>query len=142
MHSETCLFEHRELLEGALMKSFLLGVGVGAIAGLMLAPQEGRRTREAWAERARGWFGCANDMQTQQLDVTEDVPDPVAETLNTATKHELRSIPGIGKATANKIVENRPYETEEQVLEEGILPEKTIEKVKEQLVEEKREDVA
>jgi|1186.fasta_scaffold67463_2 gas vesicle protein len=124
------------------MKSFFLGIGVGTIAGLMLAPQDGRRTRQQWVERGRSWLGRANGAQAQRLDITEDVPDPVAETLNTATKHELRSIPGIGKATADKIVENRPYETEEQVLEEGILPEKTIEKVKEQLVEEKREDVA
>src|SRR5947209_2253762 len=133
MHSETCLSQYGESQEGVLVKSFLLGVGVGAIAGLMLAPQEGRRTRQAWAGRARSWLGRANDTPTQQFDMTEDVPDPVAETLNTATKHELRSIPGIGKATANKVVENRPYETAEQVLEEGILPEKTIEKVKEQL---------
>ena len=50
------------------------------------------------------------------------------------------SVQGIGKATAKRIIKNRPYESAEEVLEEGVLPEKTLEKVKEELVEKK--DVA
>lgn len=45
------------------------------------------------------------------------------------------SVPGIGKATAKRIIRNRPYQDDEEVLEEGVLPEKTLERVKEVLVE-------
>jgi gas vesicle protein len=127
------------------MKVFLFGLGIGTAVGLLFAPQEGRRTRAEVSERARNWFdGLQRSgwQDTGQVDLGENIPDPVAEVLNTATQHDLRSVPGIGKATAKRIVENRPYETEEQVLEQEILPEKTIEKVKEQLVEENNRDVA
>jgi DNA uptake protein ComE-like DNA-binding protein len=55
--------------------------------------------------------------------------------LNTASKHDLMSVQGIGKGTAKKIVINRPYETIEEVVQEGILPEQIVERVKEHLVD-------
>ena len=45
------------------------------------------------------------------------------------------SVEGIGKGTAKRIVTNRPYETLEEVVQEGILPEQIVERVKEQLVD-------
>lgn len=131
------------------MKAFLFGLGIGTAVGLLLAPQEGRKTRAEWSEKAKGWMDQAQSRGSQDIEPTgtesaqaEEVPDPVAEVLNTATQHDLRTVQGIGKATAKKIVENRPYESEEQVIEEGLLPEKTLEKVKEQLVEEKGRNIA
>ncbi len=131
------------------MKAFLFGLGIGTAVGLLLAPQEGRKTRAEWRDKAKGWMDQAQSRGGQDIEPTgaesaeaEEVPDPVAEVLNTATQHDLRTVQGIGKATAKKIVENRPYESEEQVIEEGLLPEKTLEKVKEQLVEEKGRNIA
>jgi DNA uptake protein ComE-like DNA-binding protein len=45
------------------------------------------------------------------------------------------SVPGIGPATAKRIIWHRPYESEEEALQEGVIPETTLERVKEELVE-------
>ena len=45
------------------------------------------------------------------------------------------SVDGIGDVTAKRIIRNRPYETAEEAVQEEVIPEATLEKVKEQLVE-------
>jgi len=123
------------------MKSFLLGLGVGTAVGLLVAPQEGSKTRQNWIELARNWFGESSEkrnLEQTRVEVEEEAQE-VAEVLNNAKKDELLSVPGIGNATAKRIINHRPYQSEEEVLEEGVLPEKTLERVKEELVEKKDE---
>jgi len=123
------------------MKSFLLGLGVGTAVGLLVAPQEGSKTRQNWIELARNWFGESSEkrnLEQTRVEVEEEAQE-VAEVLNNAKKDELLSVPGIGNATAKRIIKHRPYQSEEEVLEEGVLPEKTLERVKEELVEKKDE---
>lgn len=118
------------------MKSFLLGVGIGTVVGLLTASQAGEKTRAELGQKARNWFNQQPDWQKEQpaKDEAAAESEAVAEVLNTAKRDDLMSVPGIGKATAKRIIKNRPYETEEEVVEEGVLPEKTLERVKEQLV--------
>jgi DNA uptake protein ComE-like DNA-binding protein len=118
------------------MKSFLLGFGVGTAVGLLLAPQEGSKTRLEWGQKLRDYFQDPNQRNLEQTRAEVEMErEEVAEVLNTAKRDELLSVPGIGKATAKRIIRNRPYESEEEVLQEGVLPEKTLERVKEELLE-------
>ena len=114
------------------MKLFLFGVSVGAAVGLMVAPRAGQQTR---ADLARRQWGSRENSQTQQTgqDVSNDneerntvaeaLPDSdaVAELMNTAKRDELMEVPGIGRATAKRIIKNRPYQDEEEILEKGVM---------------------
>ena len=107
------------------MKSFFLGLGVGTAVGLLIAPQEGSKTRQNWIELARDWFGESSEkrnLEQTRVEVDEEAEE-VTDVLNTAKRDELLSVPGIGKATAKRIIKHRPYQSEEEVLEEGVLPE-------------------
>lgn len=153
------------------MRTFLLGIGIGSVVGLLIAPREGRESRVRMAEAFRNvgsrLRGTRIDPPHQVIDMgpeerkdvwervreqqsgpehdaaveAERESEAVAEVLNTAKKDELMSVKGIGPATAKRIIRHRPYESEEEVLQEGIVPEKVLERVKEDLVE-KKNDIA
>jgi len=46
--------------------------------------------------------------------------------LNTALEADLESLPGIGKATASKIIENRPYGSLEELVEKTVITERVF----------------
>ena len=54
--------------------------------------------------------------------------------INSASMSELKSVPGIGDAYANKIMAGRPYKTKAQLKSRNILSDAVYEKVKGNLV--------
>ncbi len=143
------------------MKGFLTGIGLGTAIGLWLAPEAGSETRKKlmtqgadMAQRLGNKVGAklADDRDIPQEQTKQAVPgaqaqassndqetqstqDPVAEVLNSASKTKLRSVPGIGDATARRIIESRPFESEAEVVESKVMPEKVLKSLKDTLVD-------
>jgi len=53
--------------------------------------------------------------------------------VNTASASELETLSGIGPATAKKIIDNRPYQTFEELVSKKAISPSVFEKIKEQL---------
>ena len=134
------------------MKAFWHGIALGAGLGILLAPGRGRDTRKKFLQvikttlhqnPTQGESQRANKEDSLHLkDLRQDpAGEALVEALNTAKKDELMSVQGIGKATAKRIIKNRPYRSVDEVIEKEVVPGTTLDNVKTELVA-KTEDVA
>jgi DNA uptake protein ComE-like DNA-binding protein len=66
---------------------------------------------------------------SQKIAASKDLLD-----INTATPEQLKALPGIGDAYAQRIIAGRPYTAKNQLVTRGIVPQAAYEKVKEQII--------
>lgn len=64
---------------GKFLAGFVIGASVGAIAGLLLAPQSGEETRELIAESSKDLYDKAQDSIAELQDKATDVMENLQE---------------------------------------------------------------
>jgi hypothetical protein len=105
------------------MKNFLLGLGIGAGIGTLMAPRGGEETRKWLRSRAQGLWNSARSGAGAPAATFSSV----LEALNTVSRDKLMTIYGVGPLTADKIISNRPYDSEESFMQQKLVPDTTFE---------------
>ena len=134
---------------GAVPHPGVLRMPAGSRIGDVIAAAGGYgpRVDTARAERELNLAATVKDGDQVRVPSRDDVPAagsaapghapgsaPVAVDLNHATQAELEALPGIGPATAQKIIaarEEAPFAAVEELRTRGVLGEKTFEKLRE-----------
>lgn len=97
-------------LENNLL-ALLAGVAIGALAGVLLAPDKGEETRARIASRSRK---LAKDIEDKSLEMKNDIQKKSAE-----LKKELEEQVEVSKIKLNKVTDSL-ISSAKEVLENGI----------------------
>jgi competence protein ComEA len=54
--------------------------------------------------------------------------------INSASKADLMTLPGIGDALSQKIIDNRPYRAKNELVAKKVIPESTYAKIKDEII--------
>jgi DNA uptake protein ComE-like DNA-binding protein len=128
------------------MKGFIAGLGIGALIGVVIAPKAGEETRQELLNSANRRLGEVKDNLNEVKDSAskrihnikeQDTVSAEAkkisgsnsllDIINDWPQERLIEIDGIGPVLASKIIENRPYKEDSDLLEAKILPPSAVE---------------
>jgi len=86
---------------------------------------------------ALGALGMAQATGAAKAPDTKAAAKPAATALldiNSATKDQLKDLPGIGDAYSQKIIDGRPYKMKTDLVRKKIIPQATYDKIKDKII--------
>ena len=108
-----------KLIERRLMAQIaVLCFALSLVSGMTAAQEPGGIMPEANATSAQ----MVSAATTDKLDI------------NTATKDQLKALPGIGDAYSQKIIDGRPYRAKNELVQKRIIPQATYDKIKDLII--------
>ena len=81
-----------------------------------------------FAQEKKGTTGNKTDAQKTEKKAAGQID------INSASKQELMTLPGIGDAYAQKIIDGRPYRAKNQLVQKKIIPQATYDKISDQII--------
>src|SRR5262245_58600275 len=91
------------------------------------APARSARTKDS--TKATKAAPTAKDAKAQKA-----APAVALLDINKASKAELSTLPGIGEAYSQKIIDGRPFARKDQLVSRNIIPQATYDKIKDQII--------
>jgi len=88
----------------------------------------------AASQTAPAGTGAAKKADTKKTDAKKAAPAGDLIDINTAPIEQLKSLPGIGDAYSQKIVDGRPYANKTQLVSRKIVPQATYDKIKDKII--------
>ena len=122
MNTHYCLaLQHRAL---GLLLAVLLAATVSLAAHAATATTAGPAASVAASVAASGVTSAPPPSMHGQMPPKKPAPVAPAKLvdINSASRKELKTLPGIGNAEADKIIANRPYLTKTELVTKQVLP--------------------
>jgi len=105
-----------------LNRLIALTAGLLLVGSLATAPDAFAQAKKDPAAAATKADAKTSDTQKAPLDI------------NTASADDLKALPGIGDAYSKKIIDNRPYQRKDELVSKKVIPEKTYQGIKDQVI--------
>jgi competence protein ComEA len=115
------------------MKRFIMSIALVAFVAAMLAPLALAQTGSATPSSTPSAAPATEPAKAEPAKTEKHQSAPKID-INSASKEELMSLPGVGDATADKIIAGRPFKSKSDLTKKKIVGSKEYDKIKNHIV--------